>query len=90
MSGCVCLRRFRLFNIEVSRLESIDRHGIIAVVDGNGETFVSSFEDAVCTIIRWLEGFANCIMSDEDMCGSRESMRNVAVPMSWSGWRGSD
>ena len=35
MSGGVCLRRFRLFDIEVSRLESIDRYGIIAVVDGN-------------------------------------------------------
>ena len=90
MSGGVCLRRFRLFDIEVSRLESIDGYGIIAVVDGNGEMFVSSFEDAVWTIIRWLEGFANCIMSDENMCGSRKSMRNVTVPLSWSRWRGSD
>ena len=54
MSGGVCLRRFRLFDIEVSRLESIDKYGIIAVVDGNSEMFVSSFEDAVWTIIRWL------------------------------------
>ena len=39
--GGVCLRRFRLFDIEVSRLESIDRYGIIAVVIGNGEKCLS-------------------------------------------------
>ena len=43
---CVCSvrvrGRIRVFDVEMSGFESIDRDGIVAIVDSNGEMFISS------------------------------------------------
>ena len=58
------------FGTKMSGLEAIDRNSFISTIDVDSKMFISSFNHRKWTIVRWLEWFANSIMSDKDMCGS--------------------
>ena len=69
----------------MGRLEAIDRYIVATIVDSDGKVFVCSFDYRIGAIIRRLEWFADRIPSEEDMRGSRESIREVCGPLYGSG-----
>ena len=54
-------------SINMCGFETVNRDSVVTTLDVDGEMFVSSLDDWVRFIIRWLKRFADSIMPNEDM-----------------------
>ncbi len=66
--GIVCAGSWGL-KFDVGWFEAVDGDCVVATVEIKGEMFVSSFDNAEWSVVRWLEWFPNSIMANKHMCG---------------------
>ena len=85
--GCSLCSGLHVVCIEVSRFETVDGNSICMTIDVDSEVLIGSFDDWVWSIIWWLKWFADSSTSDKHVCGSGQTISNVAVLLCKSGWR---